>query len=114
MRYFFFILSITTLLAATQPIWDVACQTLVSDCSIQVCEGPTCDPLEEESAENPIRQCCPSFQCCFLCFGAFSTPYILDIQEFAVENLRPDERTAVLISSFISDCFHPPDTAFFG
>ncbi|MEO1259382.1 MAG: hypothetical protein AAFZ15_11325 [Bacteroidota bacterium] len=115
MRFFFLILSLTTLLASTQPIWDLACKTLVGVCGVSVCGAgeSTCTPLEEDSDENPIRQCCPSFQCCFLAFAGFSTPYVIDLPEFDLENVRPDERTAVLSSTFISECFHPPDFSFF-
>ncbi|MEZ4953165.1 MAG: hypothetical protein R2825_06275 [Saprospiraceae bacterium] len=116
MRYFFYILSFTTMLSSTQPIWDMACQTLVGSCgTASLCEGSTCSvPLDEEDCpDNPNRQCCPSFQCCFLAFAGFSTPYTLDFREITLQKNRPSERADVLRSSFTSSCFHPPDAAFF-
>ncbi|HFA51290.1 MAG TPA: hypothetical protein ENJ95_19935 [Bacteroidetes bacterium] len=113
MRYLFLILSFTTLLSSTQPLWDLVFYTLAGSCEMSLCDGSTCSPEEEEPEAPASRQCCPSFQCCFMAFAGFSTPYSLDLQDFEIKNVRPSEHTKTLRSTFIAEDYDPPDTAFF-
>ncbi len=114
MRFFFLILTLTTTLSSTQPMWDTMCKALFNSCAITSCETSVCTTQEEEENEDRnSRQCCPSFQCCFLAFPGFSVPYSLDFKGLTIKKIRPSENTNMLRSSFIGQFFHPPDVAFF-
>lgn len=106
MRYVFLILAATTLLFATQPIWQTACQQLAESCSVRICEAQNTAP-----DEGPAQDCCPPFQCCFLSFPGFSTPYVLGLKEFFEKKTQPQAAIDFNHFQYVSDCFHPPEVA---
>jgi len=124
MRYLFFILALQTLLFSTQPIWQASCEQWLSDCCPMLMEGnsvcaamascsasSSCSvPVDSEDGESTeVPQCCPPFQCCFLSFPGFSTPYILELKEYFEPKTKPQAYIKTLQSSYISECFHPPE-----
>ena len=113
MRYVFSILAFYTLLFSTQPAWQGVCEQWWSECcagmvcgETAVCEAPA-DSEAAATAEVPI--CCPPFQCCFIAFPGFSTPYLLELKEFFEPKTKPQAYLKTLHSGHPSDCFHPPD-----
>lgn len=113
MRHFFLLISLITAISATQPIWDMACQIVTLECDMaEATESGCLDLAGTLSSESLPKQCCPSFQCCFLVFGGFSTPYTINMAECDFYNERPSERAITLHSSFVFDFFQPPDVAF--
>lgn len=124
MRYLFLILALQTLLFSTQPIWQTACEQWLSDCCPMLFEengacvamascsaSASCAaPVEGEEGEpTKAPQCCPPFQCCFISFPGFSTPYSLDFKETTEPKTQPQAYIKTLQSTYIAEFFHPPE-----
>lgn len=94
--------SINYLIKQVEKAEDVCCKKIKSCCA----------RIKKQNEKSPHRSCdkknCP-IEICGYCFYIGANRLILEKPYTIIESENPLIRNERIISSFINDCFHPPE-----